>query len=73
MPIDEGPITKPILVEDKAPITRRERISKEDLKMFGYTAGRLGCRMAAEGRTAQSHTEECRARILKCIEEAKKN
>ena len=35
MPMDEGPITKPVVVEDRMPITRRERISKEDLKRFG--------------------------------------
>ena len=69
IPSEEGPITKPIVVEDKAPITRRVRIEKDEPKKFGYTVGCLGCRMAIEGRPAQSHSEECRARIMKRREE----
>ena len=65
MPVDEGPINKPIVVEDKAPITRRARIEKDELKKFGYMVGCFGRRMAIEGRPAQSHSEECRAIITR--------
>ena len=46
------------------------RITKKDLKKFGLTAERAGCRAANRGSTPVGHTEERRKRIMGELEKA---
>ncbi len=44
--------------------TKRFRITREDLRKYGYTPGCAGCRSAQiPGYRAVAHTEKCRSRI----------
>jgi len=66
----EGRITRrPEFAEDVYN-PKRTRIKEEDLKKFGHTVGCPGCRAKSRGLTAQSHTEECRKRIVEKLREA---
>ena len=49
--------------EKREPVRRRARITKDDIKKFGYTIGCHGCRAISRGSPAENHSEECRARI----------
>ena len=41
-----------------------------ELTLYGYTPGCAGCDAVRTGRVARRHSDECRARIEKAVEEA---
>ena len=45
------------------PTRRRTRITREDVKKFGYSLNCPGCRAISRGAPAENHTEACRTRI----------
>ena len=63
MPQDETPVTQPVTRGDEEGGVKRAKIFKDDLVRFGHTVGCQGYKAAVRGRTAQSHSEECRKRI----------
>ncbi len=67
LPVDPAELTE--TAKGKIEFTRRRlKIKKEDLAMFGYTAGCPGCRAANKGTTAMSNTEECRTIVAEEFE-----
>ena len=50
---------------------RRMYIQRKDIARYGATAGCEGCKAAVRGGEARNHTEECRRRIEKAMQEAK--
>merc|ERR1711954_402840 len=47
----------------KPNITRRARITREDIVRIGFTINCPGCKAISRNAPAQNHTELCRARI----------
>ena len=45
-------------------VPRRMRITKRDLKKFGFTVGCAGCRAANRGSTAVGHSGAYRKKIM---------
>ena len=69
---EAGPVSIPARGRDADEnITRRSTIHKQDLIKYGYQQGCLGCKMAREGKPAQSHNETCRKRIEEAINKDK--
>lgn len=54
------------------PVLRRMSITKADLEKYGFTAGCLVCRVWLTGRSRQRHSEECRRRLEKEMEDEPK-
>ena len=58
---DAGPVSIPARGRhDTEHISRRFKNHKQDLIKHGYQQGCLGCKMAREGKPAQSHNVSCR-------------
>lgn len=54
------------------PQIRRRKIYRKDVKRYKSYPGCPGCQAALRGETARNHTEECRKRLGKAIEENEK-
>ena len=48
---------------------RRLKITKEDIRRFGYTPGCQGCIAIAARKTVQGHNDKCRDRIQARLEQ----
>ena len=53
-------------------VPRRMYIKKEDLRTHGYTAKCKGCMAVLKNATAQAHSEECRKRLEKAMDDTEK-
>ena len=52
---------------------RKTRITREEVRRIGYTAGCPGCRAVRLGQPAQNHTEKCRDKMEKEIMKANRS
>jgi len=69
LPQEPAEVARPVAGRDEY-VPRRFRIQKGDLQAYGYTTGCPGCRAANRGMPAVGHSEECRRRIQRELEQA---
>ena len=67
LPADSEEITRGAVGEEQEYAPRRLRITRQDVEKFGYTVSCPGCRAVNRGLPAQSHSEDCRKRIIEEI------
>ena len=60
VPSDREPLQPPMQGEERQVIPRRARITREQVRMMGFTVGCPGCRAVNRGQPAINHSEECR-------------
>ncbi len=63
LPKDESEIKKTEIGVEKEIVRRRLKLTKEDVREFGMTAGCRGCAAVNRGGQAVNHSEDCRKRI----------
>ena len=63
MPEDRQQVSPPLEGEVKDAVPRRVRITREQVRMQGFTLGCPGCRAVNRGIPAVNHSEECRKRF----------
>ena len=63
VPRDNSAPEAPMEGEAKEVVPRRVRITREQVRMAGFTVGCPGCRAINRGQPAVNHTEQCRKRF----------
>ena len=69
VPREGAGVEAPMIGEDREPVHRRVRITREQVRMMGFTVGCPGCRAVHRGLPAVSHIEECRKRFEESMRE----
>ena len=63
LPEDKDPVERVMSGEPREVVPRRVRITREQVRMAGFTVGCPGCRAVNRGLPAVNHNEECRKRF----------
>jgi hypothetical protein len=67
VPEDRGDAVREAIEVDIPYLPSMLKITRQDLRKYGYTANCQGCLAINRGSTAQHNTEECRRMIIKEI------
>ena len=63
LPRDRSGVEPPMVGEDRPLVHRRVKITREQVRLMGFTVGCPGCRAVNRNLPAVNHNETCRGRF----------